>query len=222
VTRARILETALRLFRDRGYDETTMRAIADQAGVSLGNAYYYFRSKEELIQAFYARTHEEHLAACEPVLEREADLEARLLGVMRAKLDTIEPYHRFAGLLFRTAADPRSPLNPFSDLSAPVRADATALFARVVEGSTAKVKGELGRRLPNLLWIYHMGIILHWIHDPTPERVRTRRLVERSVDLIVVLVRIARTPLARPLLERAFALLDALDSTLDDDRGRER
>ena len=37
-TKALILETALEMFRERGYDETTMRAIAQKAGVSLGNA----------------------------------------------------------------------------------------------------------------------------------------------------------------------------------------
>jgi AcrR family transcriptional regulator len=42
-TKALILETALEMFRERGYEQTTMRAIADKAGVSLGNAYYYFR-----------------------------------------------------------------------------------------------------------------------------------------------------------------------------------
>ncbi|MCZ9338186.1 TetR/AcrR family transcriptional regulator, partial [Streptomyces sp. TRM76130] len=41
-TRALILETAMRLFQERGYDRTTMRAIAQEAGVSVGNAYYYF------------------------------------------------------------------------------------------------------------------------------------------------------------------------------------
>jgi AcrR family transcriptional regulator len=45
-TRALILETAMRLFQERGYDKTTMRAIASEAGVSVGNAYYYFESKE--------------------------------------------------------------------------------------------------------------------------------------------------------------------------------
>src|ERR1700740_314025 len=62
-TRAQILETALALFRDHGYEGTTMRAIARAAGVAVGNAYYYFRSKEALIQEFYRRTHREHLAA---------------------------------------------------------------------------------------------------------------------------------------------------------------
>src|SRR3954471_22259676 len=90
-TRAQILETALDLFRERGYEETTMRAIAERAGVALGNAYYYYRSKEHLIQAFYARSHQEHLAAALPILERERDLTARLHGVLRTKIETAEP-----------------------------------------------------------------------------------------------------------------------------------
>ena len=39
-TRQAIVEAALRLFRSGGYDKTTMRAIAGEADVSLGNAYY--------------------------------------------------------------------------------------------------------------------------------------------------------------------------------------
>src|SRR5215210_258220 len=126
-TRAAILEAALALFDERGYEETTMRAIAERAGVALGNAYYYFRSKEHLIQAFYARSHHEHLGAALPILERERDLKARLQGVLRAKVETAEPYHRFSGILFKTAADPQSPLSPFSAESNPVRQEATAL-----------------------------------------------------------------------------------------------
>src|SRR6201991_888301 len=88
-TKALILETALEIFQERGYEQTTMRAIAEKAKVSLGNAYYYFRSKEYLIQAFYHRTHEQHLAVTLPVLEKETSLKARLLSVMRLKIDTL-------------------------------------------------------------------------------------------------------------------------------------
>ena len=52
-TRSAIIDAALDLFRDVGYESTTMRAIATRAGVSVGNAYYYFASKEHLIQGFY-------------------------------------------------------------------------------------------------------------------------------------------------------------------------
>src|ERR1044071_1729982 len=105
-TKLLILNAALDLLAERGYEKTTMRAIAEKAGVSLGNAYHYFRSKEHLVQAFYARTHEEHLAASLPVLEKESTLRARLLAIMRLKIQTLEPYHEFAGVLFKTAADP--------------------------------------------------------------------------------------------------------------------
>ncbi len=47
-----------------------MRAIAREADVSTGNAYYYFSSKEELVQQFYESNQADHLAACREVLDR--------------------------------------------------------------------------------------------------------------------------------------------------------
>lgn len=210
-TRALILRTAIDLFLERGYDGTTMRAIAQRAGVALGSAYYYFRSKEELIQGFYHQTHVEHLEASARLLATETAFRARLLGVMRAKLDTIEPYHRFAGVLFKNAADPQSPLNPFSAASSAVRAEATAVFTDVVRGSAdRKVPPDLDAALPELLWTYHMGVILFWIHDTSPGRARSYRLVERTVDLIARLVQLASLPLMKPLRRTALTLLAEL------------
>src|SRR5690348_15746334 len=83
-TRALIVETALRLFRERGYEATTMRIIAKEAGVSVGNAYYYFSSKEQLVQAYYDRAQTEHEAACRDLLSSERKFAARLSGVLRA------------------------------------------------------------------------------------------------------------------------------------------
>lgn len=111
-TRTLILETALRLFEERGYDRTTMRAIAKEAGVSVGNAYYYFSSKEHLVQGFYDRIAAEHEAAVRPVLAEETDLAPRIRGVLLRWLDVAEPYHRFAAQFFKNAADPESPLSP--------------------------------------------------------------------------------------------------------------
>ena len=207
-TEARILEAALELFRERGYEAATMRAIAERGGVALGNAYYYFRSKEHLIQRFYGRTHEEHVAAVGARLDTLKGLKQRLLLVMRTKLETIEPYHRFAGLLFRSAADPASPLNPFSAESLPVRREATALLARVLEG--VRIPKDLRVELPNLLWLYEMGIVLFWIHDGSPERRRTWRLMERSVDLVVKLIGLASLPFMGPVRRGALRMVAEL------------
>ena len=220
-TKALILETALEMFRERGYDNTTMRAVAEKAGVSLGNAYYYFRSKEYLIQAFYQRLHDSHIEVALPALEHEKTVKARLLTVMRTKIDTMKPYHQFAGVLFKTAADPQSPLNPFADEANPVRRASIELFEKVVEGTKARIPKDLQAELPYLLWVYHMGIILFWIHDRSPKHRRTYRLIDRTVELVDRMIHLASNPFMRPLRKHALALVeelrDAAEDVLDDD-----
>jgi AcrR family transcriptional regulator len=209
-TRQRIVDAALALFRERGYDDTTMRAVAERAGVALGNAYYYFASKDDLLQAYYLRSHEAHAERVKPVLAREKTLEARLAGVLSAKVEGEEPYHRFAGLLFRSAADPQSPLNPFSPQSNSTRQKATKLMAEVLAGSKQRIPKDLAARLPELLWLFEMGVILFWIHDTSPGRVRTHALIAQSTALVVKLIGLASNPLLAPLRKRALALLDAI------------
>jgi AcrR family transcriptional regulator len=48
-SRGRILRTARRLFARQGYDATTMKAVAVGARTSVGNLYFYFRNKEEIL-----------------------------------------------------------------------------------------------------------------------------------------------------------------------------
>jgi len=216
-TKALILETALQIFRERGYEETTMRAIAEKADVSLGNAYYYFHSKEHLIQTFYQRLHDEHLAVALPALEKTDTLKARLLTTMRLKIEVMNPYHQFSGVLFKTAAHPESPLNPFSDESDPVRQQTIELFAKVVENTKARIPKDLKAELPYLLWVYHLGVVLFWIHDPSPNHRRTHRLVDHTVDLLDKLIHLASNPFMRPLRKQALRLVDEIRESLPEE-----
>ena len=209
-TKALILTTALEILHERGYAQTTMRAIAQKAGVSLGNAYHYFGSKDHLIQAFYHDLHEDHLRASLPWLQKESSLKGRLLSVMRLKIDTLEPYHEFAGVLFQTAADPHSPLNPFAHASASVRRDSIKLFEQVVAQTKARIPTDLRAELPYLLWLYHMGIILFWIHDSSRKRARTYHLIDQTVDLLDKLISLASNPFMRPVRKRALKLVAEL------------
>jgi AcrR family transcriptional regulator len=216
-TKALILNAALEIFHKRGYEQTTMRAIAKHAGVSLGNAYYYFASKEHLIQAFYHRTHEQHLAAL-AAQPGETNFKARLLTLMRLKISTLEPYHDFAGVLFKTAANPLSPLNPFAADSDPVREESIAVFKDLVENSKARIPKDLKAELPYLLWLYHMGIILFWIHDSSPKQRRTYRLIDLTADILDRLISLASNPLLRPLRKRALQLIVELRAATADEQ----
>ncbi|MER7759898.1 TetR family transcriptional regulator [Streptomyces sp. NPDC097619] len=207
-TRTLILETALRLFQERGYDKTTMRAIAKEAGVSVGNAYYYFSSKEHLVQGFYDRIGAEHLTAVRPILDRETDLQTRLSGVLTSWLDIAAPYHEFAAQFFKNAADPESPLSPFSPESEPARNQAIALHREVLAGSKTKVPAELADVLPELMWLSQMGLVLYWVFDRSEDSARTRRMAERGAALTTRGIVLSRFRVLRPLVRELHELFD--------------
>jgi AcrR family transcriptional regulator len=198
-TRDAIVNAALELFREHGFEGTTMRAVADRAGVSVGNAYYYFSSKDELVQGFYDQLVAEHRALALPELAGRTDLADRLGTALHAWVTVAEPYREFAGRFFAVAAQPGNPLSPFSPESGPARAAAVDLYREVLAGSRGDVDPELARELPELLWLHNLGIVLFWVHDRSPAATRTRLLVDRTVPIVARLVRLSRLPLLRPL-----------------------
>jgi len=215
LTKGLILETAIKLFHERGYEETTMRSIAERSGVALGNAYYYFRSKEHLVLAFYQRINALQMEAAKPILELETSLKSRLIGVIRAELAVLEPYHAFWVSLFKSAADPRSPLNPFSPESEPIRNACMNTFRQVLSGSKERMPDDLSSELPRLLWLYHMGVILFWLHDTSPARIRTHRLIDQSSDLIIRLNALINLPGIGPPLRATIKKLMSEFNNID-------
>ncbi|HEV8597596.1 MAG TPA: TetR family transcriptional regulator [Candidatus Dormibacteraeota bacterium] len=209
-SRAAILGAALELFQERGYEATTMRAIADGVGVSLGSSYHYFPTKEHLVLEFYRHTHELHAAAIAPLLARERDFATRLRGTIRAVVVTCEPFHDFAGSIFSTVANPASPLNPFGAAARPLRDEVVALYAEVVNGSDARIPADIAAMLPLVLWLYQMGILYFWIFDQSPGRLRTLEVIDETTDLIVKLLSLANLPLLRGSRRRILGLIQSV------------
>ncbi|MCZ2528105.1 TetR/AcrR family transcriptional regulator, partial [Streptomyces sp. HB2AG] len=209
-TRALILHTAMRLFQERGYDRTTMRAVAKEAGVSVGNAYYYFASKEYLIQGFYDRMTHEHTEAARKALAGHRDFGERLRIALETWLDCAEPYHEFAAQFFRNAADPDSPLSPFSDESHPARATSVDLYREVLMGSdlAPKLDAELAGLLPDILWLHQMAVVLYWVFDRTPGCVRTREFTARSGPLVARITNLSRYRVFRPIVRDAKRFIE--------------
>ncbi|MBV2154681.1 TetR family transcriptional regulator [Kitasatospora sp. SUK 42] len=208
-TRALILETAMRLFQERGYEKTTMRAIATEAGVSVGNAYYYFSAKEFLIQGFYDRMTYDHAADARRRMAHTRDFSERLQIALDSWLDTAAPYHEFSAQFFRTAADPSSSLSPFSNESHPARATAVELFREVLQGSelAPKLDAELVELLPDVLWLHLMIVVLYWVFDRTEDTERTREFVRRSTPLVARLINLSRYRVFRPIVRDAKGLI---------------
>jgi len=91
-----------------------------------------------------------------------------------------------------------------------VRRDSIKLFEEVVVDTKARIPPELRKELPYLLWLYHIGVILFWIHDSSTKRARTYRLIDQTVDLLDKLISLASNPLMRPVRKRALKLVSEL------------
>src|SRR5512147_1386142 len=89
-TREHILHTALALFREKGFDASTMRDIAAASDMSLGAAYYYFPSKESIVLAFYEQVQKEHRIRVQAALPGCKDFRQRLGVLLQTKLDIIK------------------------------------------------------------------------------------------------------------------------------------
>src|SRR5919107_3165033 len=175
-TKERILEAALELFVDRGYEATTMRDVAREAGASLGLAYRYFASKEEFALALYMRLAEESEDWARDRLAGGTVAE-RFEAAMLAKLDQASPHRDPLAALLTRALDPNSRLSALGEGTAAVREKMAGVFLEVVRGASDAPGEKQAVQLGNVLYALHLAILLYWFHDKTPDARATQELV---------------------------------------------
>lgn len=201
-TRRHLLETALALFQANGVDATTMRAIAEAAGLSLGAAYYYFPSKEALIFAFY----EENQRAMEKLAERAGGtLRERLGALLHGKLDSIRPQRAMLHTILARLVDPGDPLGAFSAQTRAVRERAIALFARALDDSGLPPTAVAVAA--HALWLLQLAAMLVYVHDTSARAARTHGLVDDGLDLLVPLLPLLGSPGGAAICERVVGAL---------------
>lgn len=206
-TRAKITETAIESFRERGYDQTTIRLIADEAGISVGNAYYYFPTKNHLVQELYLRVQGDHLERVHAAFGSTTDIAKRLEIALLTGLDATSPYHDSAPGFLAAAISPTSAVSPFGEDAAEPRRMAMQVFQEVVDGSTTTVPAELKRQLPELLWLAYMGLTLYWVYDTSAGQARSHTLARGASKLFGTVLPLARLPFARGPLNQLLDLI---------------
>ena len=204
-TRARIRAAAIASFIERGYPDTTIRLIAREAGVSVGNAYYYFPSKTHLVQELYEQVQQDHARVAVPLLEGIGGLVDRLRIVFETGLQTLEPYQRVAPGFLSAMIAPDSPINPLSRESSGAREMTIGLFRRAVDGAEHRLPDDIAKRLPDALFVAFLGLIVRWTYDED-DHARTRRLLDTALKLLAVALPFVRVPgvrgVARDLLDQ--------------------
>ena len=102
-----LVQTAARLFYERGYDATSIQDVADELGILKGSVYYYIKSKDDLLFAVIDDHHQMALAHVEACRKSTGDPVERLCMFMRGYA-TLLDRHRITVAVF---------LNDFERLS---------------------------------------------------------------------------------------------------------
>jgi AcrR family transcriptional regulator len=204
-TRQQILVCALELFRENGFDPTTMQQVADRAMVAKSAAYYYFPGKEALVQAYYEILQAEQERLCADVFARTRDLKSRLSIAMHSKFDLVREDRKLLGVVFRYTGEPDHPLSCLGKGTFDIRRRAMEVFRQAI--STERLSKDLEQLLPLALWALQMGLLVMFLYDQSPDQEKTRKTTDGALDLTLRMLPLARLPVLKPIRTRVLTLL---------------
>jgi AcrR family transcriptional regulator len=207
-TGERIRESALALFRKRGFEATTMRDIAKAAELSLGAAYYYFPSKEAIVLSYYDDQLAGHERLARAAFAKSDDVPTRIRSAFLTKLEASKDDRPILGALMHTIGEPHSAVSLFSKETAAQRARSVAIFDEAL--SPAGLDEGTRRAAALALWTAHLGMLLYFLHDTSRGARKTKKLVEDSLSLLAPMMPfLAAPPIAKVLGEVQTILEDA-------------
>ncbi len=185
----RLYRVAIQLIATRGYETTTLRDVAREAGVSVGLLYRYFPSKRAVVLALYDELSAEY--AERAALMRVGPWRDRFFDALQTSLEVLGPQRStLAALVPVLVGDAREGLfAPGTQFS---RMRVQKVFAEAVLGASDAPKPELAGPLGRLLYLVHLAVILWWLLDKSPAQRATHALVgslQRALPITTLTLR---------------------------------
>jgi AcrR family transcriptional regulator len=190
-TKARIVAAALTLFRSRGFDATTTKAIARKARVAEGTVFNYFPTKEDIALYFLEQEVDLAMTAVRGNLRlRKASLDEKLFALVQTQLEYLAPHERFIGAAFVHALTPGSKLGLFSPSAQALQYRYLAFIQELVDEAIRRGELSAGKWwTPQVFWVYYLGILLYWLHDTSTAKQQTLAFLDRSLKIGITLLR---------------------------------
>ena len=179
-TRNRILRAARRLFADNGYDSTTTRDIAKEAGIASGTLFNYFPSKEAVVACLANEAIGDALTDAEHAAREAETLEEDLFALVAAGLRKLKPLRKHLPALLETSLSPLA--IAADDVSVSLRSGHLEAVAALAARHGC---GELSATALQLYWTLYTGALVFWANDKSPKQEDTLALIDESLDMFV-------------------------------------
>ncbi len=207
-TQARILDSAVRLFVAHGFEQTTMRAIAQEAGCSLGLTYHYFASKEAIVLGLYARLASDLAAEVQTLVP--GPLATRFTAAIRINLALLLPYRSSMLALFGPALNPESGIAVLGGSTTAVRRQVREAFVQVVAEATDVPPGIQAEELVTVLYGIHLALVFVWLQDRSAAAQATEELLLFLQDTMLLFGPLLVLPQATETLARLGRIVGSL------------
>jgi AcrR family transcriptional regulator len=183
---ARIVAAARRLFRERGFAETTTQQIAEAADIGTGTLFLYARSKEDLLVLVFRDEMLETARAAFSTVDRTAPLLDQLMQVFTTMLDYHEEDPAIARILLREVAIPNAAGAPtdISELLAVIFSGLADLVTSALPSEAPNSDGAALLAAENLFANYYLALLARIGGRMTRKQFldRLRRLIAITVD----------------------------------------
>lgn len=211
-TKDELYQLALKEFMKSGVEGTSMRHLAKLADMSLGRFYYYYPSKEAVIQRFYEESLIQFSEGVELAKTQSKDFASALSFVVSYRIETYRPYRELLIALSKSATDPRSDISPFTEATQPIRDQVITNFKDLLRHFEVKYDKRLEPHLSELLWMYSMGVVLFWVFDKSKHQEKTENLVKQLSPLIGKMIHVSGYTMSKPLVTPIVNLLKTISN----------
>ena len=206
--RQRLYEVALKLMAKKGFESTTLRDVANEAGVSVGLLYRYFPSKRAIIIALYEELSADYArqAAAMP----RGRWRDRFIFALQTSLTVLEPHRVALGALTPVLVGAPEE-GVFAESAAFSRLRVQGVFEDAVAGATDAPADSIARPVGRLLYMVHLAVLLWWLLDKSAKQRATAALIVLIQQILPSIALTLRLPPVRRFVLSADELLrDAL------------
>jgi AcrR family transcriptional regulator len=192
--RQRLYAIAVSLIAERGYEATTLRDIAKEAGVSVGLLYRYFPSKRAVVLALYDELSTEYARRAGEM--PSGKWRERFLFALTTSLEVLKPHTMALRALTPVlVGDPEEGI--FAASTAFSRLRVQRVFEEAVLRATDAPKPPLAEALGRVLYLVHLAVLLWWLLDKTPHQRATTSLIALTRQLLPSAALALRVPPVR-------------------------
>ena len=183
-TKIKILQSAVDLIIEKGFDNASLREMAKNAGVSNPTIYNYFPSKEKLLYAYIEQKHKEAVATIQEIEDFHTyTLREQLQTLIETELELYLEDREFiiqiADMVFHS-----------SGLKMGKLYETNALFLETVEEMlNIAIEAEeiaeppFKEHLPKLFWDYYIMVVAYWVKDDSEMFENTTQFIDHSLSL---------------------------------------